>query len=465
MERILIGDAVNYLGKEIKLSGWVNNRRDHGKLIFLEIRDRSGLIQSVIKPDIENYKSAKEIRPEDVLELEGEIISRPKGMENPKISTGGIEFKIKRLKVLAPSVTLPFDIYGDGYDIGEEKRMEYRYLDIRRPRLLKNLEKRHKINLFIREELAKKGFIEVETPILTKSTPEGARDFVVPSRLQPGNFYALPQSPQQYKQLLMVAGIEKYFQIARCFRDEDSRGDRQPEFNQLDIEMSFVEEDDILRLVENLLTDAVKNLYPNKKISQGDWPRIDYKEAVKKYNSDRPDLRNDKKNPQELSFLWVVNFPGFEWKETEKKWDSAHHPFTKLKIENYKEIKKAPSKITAYQYDLVLNGCEIGGGSLRITNPDDLETMFEFLGHSKTAIKEKFGHLMEAFKYGVPPHGGIALGLDRLLSVLENEPSIREVIAFPKTGDSRDLMMDSPSEISKEQLKELRLKIEKKRKQ
>lgn len=464
MARILIKDAVNYLGKEIKLFGWVNNRRDHGKLIFLEIRDRSGLIQSVAKPDAEDYKLAKEIKPEDVLEARGEIIKRPEGMENPKILTGGIEFKIKRLKILAKAETLPFDVYGDGYDIGEEKRMKYRYLDIRRPRMLKNLENRHKAVLFIRNELAKKGFIEVETPILTKSTPEGARDFVVPSRLQPGKFYALPQSPQQYKQLLMVAGLEKYFQIARCFRDEDSRGDRQPEFTQLDVEMSFAAEDDVLGLIETLLTDAVKNLYPNKKINKNPWPRIDYKEAIEKYNSDRPDLRSDKKDSEELAFSWVVNFPGFEWKEAEKRWDSAHHPFTKLKIENYKEIKKDPSKITAYQYDLVLNGCEIGGGSIRITNPDDLEAMFEFLGHSKQAIQEKFGHLMEAFKYGVPPHGGIAVGLDRLLSILENEPSIREVIAFPKTGDSRDLMMDSPSEIAEEQLKELRLKIEKKRK-
>lgn len=464
MKRILIADTPGYLGKEINLFCRVNNRRDHGKLIFLELRDWSGLIQAVIRPDIKEYKLAKDIRAEDVLEARGEIIERPGGMKNSKIPTGGIEFKISNFKILSKAKALPIDIRGGGYDIGEESRMKYRYLDLRRPRLLKNLENRHKINLFARQELTKRGFIEVETPILTKSTPEGARDFVVPSRLQPGKFYALPQSPQQYKQLLMVSGIEKYFQIARCFRDEDPRGDRQPEFTQLDIEMSFVEEKDIMDLIEELCCGIIKSLYPQKKVDARPWKKISYKESMEKYGSDRPDLRKDKNDPDELAFVWITDFPAFEWKEAEKRWDATHHPFTRLKTENYKDIGKDPANIAAYQYDLVLNGYEIGGGSLRVYNPKELEQIFEFLGHSKKDIREKFGHLLEAFEYGVPPHGGIAMGWDRFIAILENEPNIREVIAFPKTGDSRDLMMNSPSEINEDQLKELNLEIKNKKK-
>jgi len=322
----------------------------------------------------------------------------------------------------------------------------------------RNLQNRQKVIRFMREFLINEGFVEVETPLLTKSTPEGARDFLVPARLQPGKFYALPQSPQQYKQLLMVAGLEKYFQVARCLRDEDPRADRQAEFTQIDLEMSFIEQEDILELMEKLLTNLVKKLFPEKKIKKIPFPRISYRKAMEKYNSDRPDLRNDKNNPEELAFCFVLDFPMFEWQKEEKRWDAVHHPFTRPKTEEIKEIKKHPEKILAFQYDLVLNGQEIGGGSLRSYQPSVLEAVFETMGHKKEDVRKKFGHLLKAFEYGVPPHGGIAIGFDRFLSILLNEKNIREVMVFPKTGDNRDLLMDAPAEIAEKQFQELHIK-------
>jgi aspartyl-tRNA synthetase len=416
----------------------------------------------VVSPGVGSLaKLAKELRPEWVIEVEGKVNKRPKGMENPKLETGGVELVVEKLKVLSEAKTLPFAIDTSGYEINEEKRLKYRYLDLRRQRLRKNLEVRQKVIQFMREFLTKEGFLEVETPNLTKSTPEGARDFLVPSRLEKGKFYALPQSPQQYKQLLMVAGLEKYFQVAKCFRDEDPRADRQPEFTQLDIEMSFVEEDDILNLVERLYISLVKKLFPEKRIQKIPFPRINYKEAMEKYKSDKPDLRQNPKDQNELAFAFIVDFPMFEWKKEEKRWDAKHHPFTRPKTENIKEMKKNPEKILAWQYDFVLNGYEIGGGSLRTFKPEILEAVFEVMGHKKSEIRKKFGHLLEAFEYGVPPHGGIACGIERFLAILLNEPSIREVIAFPKTGDNRDLMMGVPAEVRPEQLKELGIKISK----
>jgi aspartyl-tRNA synthetase len=458
--RIFIFHTPKYVGQEIRVYGWVHSIRSHGKVIFLDIRDRTGILQAIVTSDNEKaYNIAKDTKCEYVVSVEGIVQKRPKGMENPKIITGSIELNLKNIEILSKSKPLPFPIDTPGYEIKEEKRLKFRYLDLRRPRLLRNLEIRQKVIHFVREFLIKRGFLEIETPILTKSTPEGARDFVVPSRLYPGKFYALPQSPQQYKQLLMVAGIERYFQIARCFRDEDPRADRQPEFTQIDIEMSFVSQEEILNLVEKLLISLVTKIFPKKKISQIPFPRIPYREAINNFQTEKPDLRKDKQDPEELAFCFITDFPMFEWKESEKRWDTMHHPFTLPKVKDLKEIKTSPEKILAWQYDVVLNGVEVGGGSLRVFTPELLEAIFEFLGHSKEEIKEKFGHLIEAFQYGVPPHGGIAIGLDRLLSILLSEPSIREVIAFPKTGDSRDLMMETPSEITKEQLKELCLKI------
>ncbi|HHE76728.1 MAG TPA: aspartate--tRNA ligase [Candidatus Parcubacteria bacterium] len=466
MKRTLNEETIKYIDKEVKVVGWVNSVRAHGKIIFIDLRDWSGLLQLVFLPKNEEaYKNVKNVRSEWVIEATGKISKRPSRMANPKITTGGVELLVSGLKVLSRAKNLPFAIDGDGYDINEEKRMRFRYLDLRRERMKRNLIVRQKVIQFMRNFLQGEGFIEVETPIITKSTPEGARDFIIPSRLQQGKFYALPQSPQQYKQLLQVAGVEKYFQIARCFRDEDPRADRQAEFTQLDIEMSFIEQRDILDLIERLYISLVKKLFPEKKIQKIPFPRLSYKEVIEKYKSDKPDLRKDKNNPNELAFAFVVDFPMFEWKEEEKRWDAVHHPFTRPQSEDIKFIKKNPGKILAFQYDFVLNGYEIGGGSLRSYKPEILEAVFEVMGHKRDEIWDKFGHLLKSFEYGVPPHGGIAPGIDRFLAILLDEPSIREVIAFPKTGDNRDLMMGAPSEVSGEQLKELGIKLDVKKKE
>ncbi len=481
--RVLSRDIVGAEGKEVELYGWVDTRRDHGKLIFIDLRDRSGIVQLVFpaesgsvsggnpKNRVELYKLADTLRPEWVIKMSGKVQKRPKGMDNPKLATGNFEVLAETLEILTQAETPPFDLAGDGYGIGEEGRMRHRYLDLRRSRLQANLRERARVIKFIRDFLSAKDFVEVETPILGKSTPEGARDYLVPARLHPGKFYALPQSPQQYKQLLMVAGLERYFQIARCFRDEDTRGDRQPEFTQLDIEMSFIEQDDILNLIEELYIALIEKLYPDKKITEKNFPRLNYAETMERYGSDKPDLRRGENNPNELAFAFIVDFPMFEWRDVEKRWDAVHHPFTlpKVKINSkyqapnskqFKEVfKENPAEILAYQYDVVLNGYEIGGGSIRTHKPDLLQAVFEAMGNKPGDVKEKFGHMLEAFEYGVPPHGGIASGLDRFVAILQGEPNIREVIAFPKTGDGRDLMMDAPAPVEESQLEELHIKI------
>jgi aspartyl-tRNA synthetase len=464
MQRIFNTETTKYLGKRVRVCGWVQTIRSHGKIIFVDLRDRSGILQIVFTPGEENlYNQAQKLRPEWVIRVEGEIKERPKKMINPKLETGRIELQPEKLEIFSRAKTLPFPIDTPGYEINEEKRLKYRYLDLRRERMRKNLEIRQKVIQFMRESLIKEGFLEVETPLLTKSTPEGARDFLVPSRLYPGKFYALPQSPQQYKQMLQVAGIERYFQIARVLRDEDPRADRQAEHTQLDIEMAFASQEDILDLTEKLYASLVKKLFPEKKIQKIPFPRLEYKEAMKKYQSDKPDIRKNKSDPDELAFCFVINFPMFAWHPEDKTWGAQHHPFTLPQTEDTKEIKRNPGKILAFQYDFVLNGYEIGGGSIRTTNLDVLTAVFEVLGHKKEETKKKFSHYFEAFSYGVPPHGGIAPGIDRFLAVVLAEPNIREVMAFPKTGDNRDLMMDLPAAVTVEQLKELHLKITKKR--
>ncbi|KKT87765.1 MAG: Aspartyl-tRNA synthetase [Parcubacteria group bacterium GW2011_GWB1_45_10] len=493
MERIFIKDAKNKAESEIFVSGWIHSRRDHGKLIFIDLRDYSGLLQVVFTPNNkELYEKAQKLRSEWVVGVKGRVNERPKGMENSEIETGKIELQANELVIYSESKTPPFAIETDGREINEELRLKYKYLDLRRSRLVKNLSKRHELILFVRNWLSSQGFLEIETPNLTKSTPEGARDYVVPSRLQPGSFYALPQSPQQFKQLLMVAGLERYFQFARCFRDEDTRGDRQPEFTQMDLEMSFVEREDVMELNERLMIELVKKIFPDKKIQKIPFPRISYQEAMKKYKTDRPDLRNDpstglgasKEDPELLAFCWVVDFPFFERvasgneahpelaeglnsgstssPQTSKDvWTFTHNPFSAPKPEHMEmlmEKKKIPEILTT-QYDLVLNGMEIGGGSIRNHQSAALKKVFEVMGYAEDRIKENFGHMLEAFDFGAPVHGGIAWGLDRLVSIFQNEPNIREVIAFPKTGDGRDLMMGAPSTIDDKQLKELKLKI------
>jgi len=385
-------------------------------------------------------------------------------MINDKVPTGEVEIEAKELKILNEAKTPPFEISENKKAINEELRLKYRYLDLRRQKVKNNLVIRHKIIRLIRNFLSKRGFFEIETPILTKSTPEGARDFLVPSRLHPGQFYALPQAPQQLKQLLMVAGIERYFQIARCFRDEDLRGDRQPEFTQLDVEMSFVKQKDILDLMEKLCLRIVKSLVIfdknlSKKLTFRPFLRLDYKEAIEKYGTDKPDLREDKKDSHELAFVWIVNWPLFEWNKEEKRYDSHHHIFTAPRDKDLALLDKDPLKVRSWQHDLVLNGVEIAGGSIRIHRRSVQEKIFKLIGLTDKEIKEKFGHLLKAFEYGAPPHGGIAWGMDRLLMILLGEKSIREVIAFPKTGDGRDLVMEAPSQVNPGQLKDLDIKV------
>ncbi len=464
MKRTYIKDLSQFVGQEVSISGWVDVRRDQGKMVFMDIRDMSGKVQGVVLPSrTEAMDQVKEVRNEWVLNVRGIVNKRPEKNVKPGVLNGDIELEITGIDVLNKSETIPFDISGDTKEINEEVRLKHRYVDLRSDRMQKNIRNRHKVVKFIRDYLDSENFIEVETPILTKSTPEGSRDYVVPARLYPGKFYALPQSPQQYKQLLMTAGVEKYFQIARCMRDEDTRGDRQPEFTQLDLEMSFVEREDVMELNEKLLIEIVTKLYPEKKIQQIPFPRLTYKEAMEKYNSDKPDLREDKNDPNLLAFCWVIDFPFFE-KTDEGNWTFTHNPFSRPKPEHVEWLMKKENieNILTTQYDVALNGMEIGGGSIRNHDPEALKKVFEIMGHKTEDIEKNFGHMLTAFSLGTPPHGGIAWGLDRFIMILQNEPNIREVIPFAKTGEGKDPMMDSPSEISVDQLLELGINLRKK---
>ena len=437
------------------MSGWAQTVRAHAKVVFIDLRDRTGLTQCVFTGDL--VEAAKSITTESVLVITGTVTKRPESLINTAIISGAIEVQVTSLIIETIAEPLPFPLSEE--NVSEEVRLKYRYLDIRRPRVARNLHFRSNANQFIRTFLIENDFVEVETPYISKSTPEGARDYLVPSRIEPGKFFALPQSPQQYKQLLMVAGLERYFQLARCFRDEDSRGDRQPEFTQLDLELSFTNREEIMELVEKLFTSLVRKHFPEKVFTFDKFPRLKYADAIKEHNSDKPDLRKDRGNDDELAFAFIVDFPLFEWRESEGRWDATHHPFTSPSPEFEADFESKPKEATSLQYDLVLNGSEIAGGSIRINKPEVLERVFEFMGHSKEGIHAKFGHLIEAFRYGVPPHGGIAPGLDRLYTILLNEDSIRDVIAFPKTGDGHDLMMNAPSVVDDQQLRELGIQL------
>ncbi len=575
----------SHAGQTVTLAGWVNRRRDHGGVAFFDLRDRSGTIQITINPDLpkEILDIVANVRFEWVLQVEGQVQKRPEGMSNPKMETGEVEIIAKNITVLNPAKTLPFMVSSDADLPDENMRLKYRYLDLRRERLTKNIVLRHKVIKFMRDYLDKQGFIEIETPIMFKATPEGARDYLVPSRLFPGQFYALPQSPQQLKQLLMVAGMDKYFQIARCFRDEDLRGDRQPEFTQLDLEMSYVHRDDVLDLVEGLYTAMIPVVAPHKKLLSSPWRKISYREVMEKYGTDKPDLRfgmelidvsdifaksefrvfqstleaggvikcivaprsadmsrkevdalteaaksfgakgmptlavtaegskgsaakfvteaeveavksktgagvgdliifatdaravvnktlgglrvifRDKLNladPNLMAFAWIVDFPFFAWNEEEKIWESEHHPFTMPKLEDLPKFDTNPGEVMSDAYDMVCNGYETASGSIRIHRRDIQMKMFQMLGLSDEDIEAKFGHMLEAFEYGAPPHGGMAPGIDRLIMLLADEPNIREVIAFPKNQAGRDVMADAPSVVEPKQLKELHIKFE-----
>lgn len=464
--RIFIKDLSEHIGEEISVNGWVDIRRDQGKLIFLDLRDTTGKVQAVALPGSGAIEMAGNIRPEWVISVKAKVNARPEKNVKTGVLNGGLELELLSIEVLNQAETPAFDISTSGLEVNEEVRMEKKYLDMRRDRLQHNLKMRHRVIKFIRDELDKQNFLEIETPLLTNPTPEGSRSYVVPSRLWKGSFYALPQSPQQYKQLLMSGGIDRYFQIAKCMRDEDGRGDRQPEFTQMDMEMSFVTAEEVRKVNEDLLVKIVTTLFPNKKIQTLPFPILTYKDAMEKYGSDKPDLREDKNDPDLLAFCWVTDFPMFEPTGADNvddtgNWTFTHNPFSRPIDEHMEWLRNKTNigEIITTQYDVALNGSEIGGGSIRNHIADDLRSTLEIMGYSEERIKQNFGHMLEAFRSGTPPHGGIAWGLDRLLMILLNEPNIREVMAFPKTGEGKDLLMQSPAATSEKHLKELGLQI------
>jgi len=449
--------------QEVTLSGWVNSVRSAGKnIMFIDLRDRYGITQVIILKDlIEKLDFLKDLRNEYVIKVKGKVQVKPKA--NPNLSTGEIEVLTSEIEILNKADELPVEVSGE-LKANEETRLKYRYLDLRRSEHLENFIFKQNIVHALREYLNTKDFLDVDTPMLARSTPEGARDFLVPSRLHKGEFYALPQSPQVYKQTLMVSGFDRYYQLAKCLRDEDLRGDRQPEFTQLDLEMSFITKEDIQELFEGMLK------YIFKKVLNLDletpFPHISYKDSMSEYKCDKPDIRKDKNNKQEFAFVWVDNFPLFEFNETEQRIVSAHHPFTQATDEDWKKLDSCKTKedylsLYSESFDLVLNGVELGSGGMRIHKPEKQKKIFSILGLSDQEAKEKFGFLLDAFRYGAPPHGGFAIGIDRLLMLLKGKDSIKDFIAFPKTKSGVALMENSPNTVSDKQLKDVFIKVDK----
>jgi aspartyl-tRNA synthetase len=462
MERTLIKDLQAQVGTTVLVKGWVSVRRDQGKMIFFDFRDMTGTVQGVVLPGSGAMDTAKETRTEYVVAVEGIVNKRPpKNVQEGK-SNGDIELQIEKIEIISKSETPPFDLTTDTSGIGEDVRLQYRYLDLRTERMQNNIRTRSMFVQKAREFLFKKNFTEIETPLLTESTPEGSRDFVVPSRLNPGKFYALPQSPQQYKQLLMVGGFERYFQIARAVRDEDLRADRGFEHTQVDIEMSFVEQEDVMNMVEQMLIETAESM--GKVIKQKPFPRFTYAEAMEKFGADKFDLRTpEEKEAGVLAYAWVYKFPFFE-KTDEGGWTFTHNPFSMPIPEHVDWVlnKEHIGDILTTQYDIVCNGFEAGGGSIRSHSPEVLKSVYEIMGYSKEDTEERIGHMLEAFKYGTPPHGGIALGVERNVMNLTNETYLREVQAFPMTRGGQTSVMKAPKELTDKQLMELGLRIDKK---
>ena len=459
MQRTLITDLGQHIGETVLIQSWVDVRRDQGKMVFFDFRDRSGKVQGVVLPGSDAIELAKEVRNEYVVAVEGKVNKRPEKNVVDR-QNGDIELEVLKLEVLNPSEVLPFDITTDTSGIDESVRAEYRYLDLRSERMQKNMRLRSEFIHRCRDFLYGKDFVEIETPLLTESTPEGSRDFVVPSRLQPGKFYALPQSPQQYKQLLMTAGFERYFQLARAVRDEDLRADRGFEHTQLDLEMSFVKMEDVMETVEAMLTTVVESL--GYTIKEKPFPRISYKDAMEKYGADKFDMRTpEEKEKGILAYAWVVNFPMFE-KTDEGGWTFTHNPFSMPIPEHVDWLLKGENieNIIAAQYDIVCNGFESGGGSIRAHRPEILEAVYRVMGHSKEDLDERVGHMLKAFTLGTPPHGGLALGVERNMMNLTGESYLREVQAFPMTRGGQTAVMKAPKPLADKQLKELGLKID-----
>jgi aspartyl-tRNA synthetase len=463
MERDLVAQAAQKAGQNVLVKGWVHARRDHGKLIFIDLRDRSGLLQVVFwgGGDAELFKQADGLRSEYVVAIQGVIQERQPNQINPDLPTGKVELAAEKLEIISESQTPPFEIADANVpEAGEETRIKYRYLDLRREKMQRNIRLRSQFVQQCRKYLFGKDFVEIETPILTESTPEGSRDFVVPSRLNPGSFYALPQSPQQYKQLLMVGGFERYFQIARAIRDEDPRADRGFEHTQVDIEMSFVTQDDVMNTVEEMMIQTVEAL--GYKVKEKPFPRFTYEQAMEKFGADKFDLRTeeDKKDSKLLAYAWVYKFPFFE-KTEDCGWTFTHNPFSMPVPEHEDDLlnRRNVENILTTQYDLVCNGYESGGGSIRAHKPEILKATYKVMGFNDEQIQERVGHMLQAFKYGTPPHGGIALGVERNLMNLTGEEYLREVQAFPMTGKGQTAVMKGPKPLTDDQLKELGIKI------
>ena len=461
MERTYITDLSSKIGETALIKGWVTIRRDQGKMVFFDFRDMSGSVQGVVLPGSAALEVAKDVRTQYVIAVTGMVNRRPEKNINTGVQNGDIELEVTGLEVLNTSETPPFPLETDTSGIDEEVRLKYRYLDLRTERMQKNIRLRSEFIQRCRAFLFKNRFTEIETPLLTESTPEGSRDFVVPSRLNPGKFYALPQSPQQYKQLLMVAGFEKYFQIARAIRDEDLRADRGFEHTQIDIEMSFVEQEDVMSTIEAMITETVEAM--GYIIKQKPFPRFTYKEAMEQFGADKFDLRTDEdKEKKVLAYAWVYKFPFFE-KTDEGGWTFTHNPFSMPIPEHIDQLlrKENVEEILTTQYDIVCNGYEAGGGSIRSHRSDILEAVYEVMGFTKEDLSERVGHMLEAFKFGAPPHGGIALGVERNIMNLTGEAQLKDVQAFPMTRGGKTAVMNAPKPLTNKQLKELGLEVRK----